>query len=152
VHLAIQAADKKLPAPDAVLYLNLTVEAAAKRGAFGQERYEKEEMQREVSPPLPTPSRPPLAPPAGTLPPCQIDPPSVRSTPSLARVCCSFEGICPATATMQIPDEGKVRGAFQGRPYPREGIPSEGVEWFRQILSSIPLPLLDQLLTLHPKP
>lgn len=43
-----KAADKKLPAPDAVLYLNLTVEAAAKRGAFGQERYEKEEMQREV--------------------------------------------------------------------------------------------------------
>lgn len=43
-----KAPDRGLPAPDAVLYLNLTVEAAAKRGCFGDERYEKEELQQKV--------------------------------------------------------------------------------------------------------
>ena len=50
MHPTAQAADKRLPAPDAVLYLNLTVEAAAKRGGFGQERYEREDMQKQVIP------------------------------------------------------------------------------------------------------
>ena len=45
---ARQAADRGLPAPDAVLFLDLTVEAAAQRGGYGNERYEKQEMQREV--------------------------------------------------------------------------------------------------------
>ena len=40
--------DRGLPAPDAVLFLDLSVEDAANRGAFGSERYEKEEMQRRV--------------------------------------------------------------------------------------------------------
>ena len=37
-----------LPAPDGVIYLDLTVEQAMTRGAFGEERYEKEDMQRKV--------------------------------------------------------------------------------------------------------
>ena len=37
-----------LPAPDLVLYLDLTVEDAMKRGSFGEERYEREDMQRRV--------------------------------------------------------------------------------------------------------
>lgn len=31
-----------------VLFLDLSVEAAAQRGNFGQERYEREDLQREV--------------------------------------------------------------------------------------------------------
>eukprot|EP00462_Mataza_sp_D1_P001544 CAMPEP_0175095532 /NCGR_PEP_ID=MMETSP0086_2-20121207/4209_1 /TAXON_ID=136419 /ORGANISM="Unknown Unknown, Strain D1" /LENGTH=217 /DNA_ID=CAMNT_0016368793 /DNA_START=141 /DNA_END=794 /DNA_ORIENTATION=- len=38
-----------LPKPDVVLYLTLSVEEAEKRGGFGQERYEKAEMQKKVS-------------------------------------------------------------------------------------------------------
>ena len=40
--------DRGLPAPDAVLYLELSVEKAMLRGEFGAERYEKEEFQRKV--------------------------------------------------------------------------------------------------------
>lgn len=46
----MQAPEKGLPAPDRVLYLNLDIEAAAARGGFGTERYEKKEMQLEVRP------------------------------------------------------------------------------------------------------
>ncbi len=41
-------ADKGLPAPDLVLFLDLPVEEASKRGEFGKERYEKVEFQKEV--------------------------------------------------------------------------------------------------------
>jgi dTMP kinase len=41
--------DKGLPAPDAVIYLNISVENAEKRGGYGNERYEKREMQLQVS-------------------------------------------------------------------------------------------------------
>ena len=37
-----------LPAPDVVYFLDLAVEDAMKRGQFGEERYEKEAMQRIV--------------------------------------------------------------------------------------------------------
>lgn len=40
--------DRGLPAPDAVLYLELSIEDAARRGGFGQERYEKKEAQTLV--------------------------------------------------------------------------------------------------------
>lgn len=43
-----QAPDRGLPSPDAVLFLDLSPEAAAKRGGFGNERYEKAAMQQEV--------------------------------------------------------------------------------------------------------
>lgn len=36
-----QAPDRGLPAPDAVIYLAMTPEAAALRGGYGSERYEK---------------------------------------------------------------------------------------------------------------
>ncbi|ESP00866.1 hypothetical protein LOTGIDRAFT_140318 [Lottia gigantea] len=41
--------DIGLPQPDTVLYLTLTSEAAAKRGGFGEERYEKEVFQEKVA-------------------------------------------------------------------------------------------------------
>lgn len=41
--------DRGLPAPDVVVYLDLPFEAAEKRGEFGAERYEKEDMQRKVA-------------------------------------------------------------------------------------------------------
>ncbi|KAK9917300.1 hypothetical protein WJX75_002930 [Coccomyxa subellipsoidea] len=44
-----KAPDKGLPAPDAVIYLAMKPEAAALRGGYGNERYEKEEMQKEVA-------------------------------------------------------------------------------------------------------
>ena len=37
-----------LPAPDVVLFLDMTIEQAKERGQFGEERYEKEEFQRTV--------------------------------------------------------------------------------------------------------
>ena len=46
--LAQQAPDAGLPAPDAVLLLRLSSEAAAQRGEFGKERYEKVEFQAQV--------------------------------------------------------------------------------------------------------
>ncbi len=38
-----------LPKPDAVLYLSLNPEEAAKRALFGGERYEKTEFQEQVA-------------------------------------------------------------------------------------------------------
>jgi dTMP kinase len=43
-----QAADKGLPAPDAVIYMKVKPEEAAKRGGYGQERYEKADTQQKV--------------------------------------------------------------------------------------------------------
>ncbi|KZV74510.1 thymidylate kinase [Peniophora sp. CONT] len=40
--------DAGLPAPDATLFFDVTPEAARTRGGFGEERYEKEEMQSRV--------------------------------------------------------------------------------------------------------
>lgn len=42
------APDAGLPAPDVVLYMTLSGEEAAKRGGFGQERYEKADFQNAV--------------------------------------------------------------------------------------------------------
>jgi len=43
-----RAPEVGLPAPDAVIYLSMDIEAAAQRGGFGQERYETMEMQKAV--------------------------------------------------------------------------------------------------------
>ncbi|KAG6918173.1 hypothetical protein DXG01_016158 [Tephrocybe rancida] len=43
-----RAPDIGLPAPDLTLFLDITPEAAKSRGGYGEERYEKEEMQRRV--------------------------------------------------------------------------------------------------------
>ena len=43
-----KACDKGLPAPDAVIYLDLAVEDAAVRGNYGEERYEKVDFQIKV--------------------------------------------------------------------------------------------------------
>jgi len=40
--------DIGLPAPDIVLFLDITPEKAKARGGYGEERYEKEEMQKRV--------------------------------------------------------------------------------------------------------
>ncbi|KAF8207610.1 thymidylate kinase [Mycena galopus ATCC 62051] len=40
--------DVSLPAPDVTLFLDITPEQARSRGGYGEERYEKEEMQRKV--------------------------------------------------------------------------------------------------------
>lgn len=40
--------DRGLPAPDVVLFLNISAEAAESRGSFGEERYEKREIQDRV--------------------------------------------------------------------------------------------------------
>jgi len=40
--------DRGLPAPDAVIFLDIAAEDAAERGNYGEERYEKLEFQREV--------------------------------------------------------------------------------------------------------
>ena len=40
--------DVGLPAPDLVLFLDITPEKAKERGGYGEERYEKEEMQKRV--------------------------------------------------------------------------------------------------------
>ena len=42
------APDVGLPAPDVVIYLDLPIDEAEKRGGFGSERYEKREMQVKV--------------------------------------------------------------------------------------------------------
>jgi dTMP kinase len=42
------APEKGLPAPDAIIYLDLPIEKAMLRGQFGEERYEKENFQRLV--------------------------------------------------------------------------------------------------------
>lgn len=41
--------DRGLPAPDLVIFLNISVEEAKKRAEYGKERYEKEEFQRKVA-------------------------------------------------------------------------------------------------------
>ena len=46
-----QAPDKGLPAPDIVLYLDISIADAEKRGGFGQERYEKRDLQMKVHSP-----------------------------------------------------------------------------------------------------
>lgn len=43
-----KAGDVGLPAPDCVIYLDMPVEDAAKRGNFGEERYEKIDFQLKV--------------------------------------------------------------------------------------------------------
>lgn len=43
-----QSPDEGLPAPDAVFFLHLSAEAAAKRGGFGGERYERPAFQERV--------------------------------------------------------------------------------------------------------
>ncbi|KAL0567849.1 Thymidylate kinase [Marasmius crinis-equi] len=43
-----RAPDIGLPAPDLTLFLDITPEKARERGGYGEERYEKEEMQRKV--------------------------------------------------------------------------------------------------------
>ncbi|KAG6902492.1 hypothetical protein C0995_016069 [Termitomyces sp. Mi166 len=43
-----RAPEVSLPAPDLALFLDITPEAAKSRGGYGEERYEKEEMQRKV--------------------------------------------------------------------------------------------------------
>lgn len=40
--------DRGLPAPDAVIYLDISVEDASERGQYGEERYEKIDFQRKV--------------------------------------------------------------------------------------------------------
>lgn len=40
--------DIGLPAPDLSLFLDISPEKAKERGGYGEERYEKEEMQRRV--------------------------------------------------------------------------------------------------------
>lgn len=40
--------DAGLPKPDLVLLLSISSEAMKSRGGFGEERYEKEEIQRKV--------------------------------------------------------------------------------------------------------
>lgn len=42
----MQAPDKGLPAPDAVIYLAMKPEAAALRAGYGNERYEKVHLNR----------------------------------------------------------------------------------------------------------
>ncbi|KAJ6625854.1 thymidylate kinase-domain-containing protein [Mycena sp. CBHHK59/15] len=43
-----RAPDVALPAPDVTLFLDISPEKARERGGYGEERYEKEEMQRRV--------------------------------------------------------------------------------------------------------
>ena len=43
-----KAPEVGLPRPDALMYLELSLEDAARRGGFGEERYETTEMQRAV--------------------------------------------------------------------------------------------------------
>ncbi|KAJ7035045.1 thymidylate kinase [Mycena alexandri] len=40
--------DVSLPAPDVTLFLDISPEKARERGGYGEERYEKEELQRKV--------------------------------------------------------------------------------------------------------
>lgn len=43
-----RAPDVSLPAPDLTIFLDVSPDKAADRGGFGEERYEKEEMQLRV--------------------------------------------------------------------------------------------------------
>lgn len=42
------APERGLPEPDAILFLDMSIEESKKRGDFGVERYEREEFQRRV--------------------------------------------------------------------------------------------------------
>lgn len=44
-----RAPDHGLPAPDVVVYLNLSLDATRRRAGYGDERYENDEMQANVS-------------------------------------------------------------------------------------------------------
>ncbi|KAK6928480.1 Thymidylate kinase-like domain [Dillenia turbinata] len=44
-----KAPEKGLPAPDLVLFLDISPEKAAERGGYGDERYEQHDFQRKVS-------------------------------------------------------------------------------------------------------
>jgi dTMP kinase len=44
-----RAPEVGLPRPDALMYLELSLEEASRRGGFGEERYETNEMQRKVT-------------------------------------------------------------------------------------------------------
>ncbi|KAJ6491576.1 thymidylate kinase [Mycena vulgaris] len=48
VSRVVPISDVSLPAPDVTLFLDITPEKARERGGYGDERYEKEEMQRKV--------------------------------------------------------------------------------------------------------
>lgn len=43
-----RAPDAGLPAPDLIIFLDITPEAAQLRGGYGDERYEKDELQQRV--------------------------------------------------------------------------------------------------------
>jgi dTMP kinase len=43
-----KAPDVSLPAPDCVIFLDVSPDVARQRGGYGEERYEKEEMQIRV--------------------------------------------------------------------------------------------------------
>lgn len=43
-----RAPEVSLPAPDLVLFLDISPDVAKARGGYGEERYEKEDMQRKV--------------------------------------------------------------------------------------------------------
>ncbi|KAK6992083.1 thymidylate kinase [Favolaschia claudopus] len=43
-----RAPDESLPAPDVTIFLDITPEQAQSRGGYGEERYEKQEVQRKV--------------------------------------------------------------------------------------------------------
>lgn len=43
-----KSSDVSLPSPDLVLFLDVSPTVARSRGGYGEERYEKEEMQRNV--------------------------------------------------------------------------------------------------------
>ncbi|KAG7443338.1 P-loop containing nucleoside triphosphate hydrolase protein [Guyanagaster necrorhizus] len=43
-----RAPDVGLPAPDLVVFLDITPEKAGERGGYGEERYEQQEMQQRV--------------------------------------------------------------------------------------------------------
>lgn len=44
-----KSSDSGLPKPDLVLYLTLSPEEAAKRGNYGEERYEQTDFQKKVA-------------------------------------------------------------------------------------------------------
>ncbi|KAH9821309.1 thymidylate kinase-domain-containing protein [Melampsora americana] len=46
--ISLSSPDRGLPLPDLVIFLTMPMEAMITRGGFGQERYEKEDLQAEV--------------------------------------------------------------------------------------------------------
>lgn len=43
-----RASEAGLPAPDLIIYMSLSPEVSAKRGGYGEERYEKAAFQQQV--------------------------------------------------------------------------------------------------------